>query len=211
MPQPSSKLRQLNSNRCESSEDSEENSKKLRWSCRFRRRVLDFRFPRRCVPIVRPSRACTEKGKRGSDEGSRFPSKRRAGSPDRHSPKCHSVRLQLAQRPRTGTRTDPVQSRACRINRPTGPVHNKKSQKGLAMSEKWGISRVGKLELEVGETLQEAIIRLQILPLPPCLDGLLPAYGSRATRTARRWTRREIDPREPTGRALCRRYRCAAR
>jgi hypothetical protein len=41
------------------------------------------------------------------------------------------------------------------------------------MSEKWGISRVGKLELEVGETLQETIIRLQILPLPPCLDGLL--------------------------------------
>ena len=35
------------------------------------------------------------------------------------------------------------------------------------MSEKWGISRVGKLELQVGETLQEAIIRLQILPLPP--------------------------------------------
>ena len=35
------------------------------------------------------------------------------------------------------------------------------------MSETWGISRVGKLELEVGETLQEAIIRLQILPLPP--------------------------------------------
>ena len=35
------------------------------------------------------------------------------------------------------------------------------------MSEKWGISRVGKLELEVGETLQETIIRLQILPLPP--------------------------------------------
>ena len=35
------------------------------------------------------------------------------------------------------------------------------------MSEKWGISRVGKLELEVGDTLQEAIIRLQILPLPP--------------------------------------------
>ena len=40
-------------------------------------------------------------------------------------------------------------------------------KKGLAMSEKWGISRVGKLEVEVGETLQEAIIRLQILPLPP--------------------------------------------
>ena len=35
------------------------------------------------------------------------------------------------------------------------------------MAEKWGISRVGKLEVEVGETLQEAIIRLQILPLPP--------------------------------------------
>ena len=35
------------------------------------------------------------------------------------------------------------------------------------MSEKWGISRIGKPELEVGETLQEAIIRLQILPLPP--------------------------------------------
>jgi hypothetical protein len=35
------------------------------------------------------------------------------------------------------------------------------------MSEKWGISRVGQLELEVGETLQEAVIRLQILPLPP--------------------------------------------
>jgi hypothetical protein len=35
------------------------------------------------------------------------------------------------------------------------------------MSEKWAISRVGKPELEVGETLQEAIIRLQILPLPP--------------------------------------------
>jgi hypothetical protein len=35
------------------------------------------------------------------------------------------------------------------------------------MSEKWGISRVGELELEVGDTLQEAIIRLQILPLPP--------------------------------------------
>ena len=35
------------------------------------------------------------------------------------------------------------------------------------MSEKWEISRVGQLELEVGETLQEAVIRLQILPLPP--------------------------------------------
>ena len=35
------------------------------------------------------------------------------------------------------------------------------------MSEEWGISRVGTLEVEVGETLQEAIIRLQILPLPP--------------------------------------------
>jgi hypothetical protein len=35
------------------------------------------------------------------------------------------------------------------------------------MSEKWRISRVGELELEVGETLQEAIIRVQILPLPP--------------------------------------------
>jgi hypothetical protein len=35
------------------------------------------------------------------------------------------------------------------------------------MSENWRISRVGKLEVEVGETLQEAIIRLQILPLPP--------------------------------------------
>lgn len=35
------------------------------------------------------------------------------------------------------------------------------------MPEKWGISRIGKPELEVGETLQEAIIRLQILPLPP--------------------------------------------
>ncbi len=35
------------------------------------------------------------------------------------------------------------------------------------MSEKWEIARVGKLELEVGETLQEVIIRLQILPLPP--------------------------------------------
>ena len=35
------------------------------------------------------------------------------------------------------------------------------------MSEKWGISRVGKPELEVGDTPQEAIIRLQILPLPP--------------------------------------------
>jgi hypothetical protein len=35
------------------------------------------------------------------------------------------------------------------------------------MSDKWGIFRVGKLELEVGDTLQEAVIRLQILPLPP--------------------------------------------
>jgi hypothetical protein len=35
------------------------------------------------------------------------------------------------------------------------------------MSETWGIARVGKLEIEVGETLQDAIIRLQILPLPP--------------------------------------------
>ena len=35
------------------------------------------------------------------------------------------------------------------------------------MSEKWGISRVGKPEILVGKTLQEAIIRIQILPLPP--------------------------------------------
>ena len=35
------------------------------------------------------------------------------------------------------------------------------------MSEKWKIARVGKLDLEVGDTPQEAIIRLQILPLPP--------------------------------------------
>ena len=35
------------------------------------------------------------------------------------------------------------------------------------MSAHWEIARVGKLDVEVGETLQEAIIRLQILPLPP--------------------------------------------
>ena len=35
------------------------------------------------------------------------------------------------------------------------------------MSEKWGILRVGKPEIVVGGTLQEAIIRIQILPLPP--------------------------------------------
>lgn len=35
------------------------------------------------------------------------------------------------------------------------------------MSEEWGISRVGKPEFVVGETLQEVIIRIQILPLPP--------------------------------------------
>ena len=35
------------------------------------------------------------------------------------------------------------------------------------MSDSWEIARVGKLEVEVGKTLQEAIIRLQILPLPP--------------------------------------------
>jgi hypothetical protein len=35
------------------------------------------------------------------------------------------------------------------------------------MSDDWTISRVGKLEVEVGETLEEAIIRLQVLPLPP--------------------------------------------
>jgi hypothetical protein len=35
------------------------------------------------------------------------------------------------------------------------------------MSEEWGISRVGKPEIAVGETLQEVIIRVQILPLPP--------------------------------------------
>jgi hypothetical protein len=34
------------------------------------------------------------------------------------------------------------------------------------MSEKWGISRVGKLEVEE-RNIAEAIIRLQILPLPP--------------------------------------------
>ena len=52
-------------------------------------------------------------------------------------------------------------------NQPTGTVTTTSRKKGLAMSEEWGISRVGKLEVEVGETLQEAIIRLQILPLPP--------------------------------------------
>jgi hypothetical protein len=35
------------------------------------------------------------------------------------------------------------------------------------MSEKWTIARVGKPEIVVGETLQQAIIRIQILPLPP--------------------------------------------
>jgi hypothetical protein len=35
------------------------------------------------------------------------------------------------------------------------------------MSEEWGISRVGRPEIVVGETLHEAIIRIQILPLPP--------------------------------------------
>jgi hypothetical protein len=35
------------------------------------------------------------------------------------------------------------------------------------MSEKWAIARVGKPEIVVGETLQQAIIRIQILPLPP--------------------------------------------
>lgn len=50
------------------------------------------------------------------------------------------------------------------------------------MAEKWGISRVGKLQVEVGETLQEAIIRLQILPLPPlawtdCFIQTVRGYG----------------------------------
>jgi hypothetical protein len=40
-------------------------------------------------------------------------------------------------------------------------------KEGLAMSGNWRISRVGKPEIVVGETLQEAIIRIQILPLPP--------------------------------------------
>jgi hypothetical protein len=35
------------------------------------------------------------------------------------------------------------------------------------MSEEWGISRVGKPEIVVGGSLQEAVIRIQILPLPP--------------------------------------------
>ena len=35
------------------------------------------------------------------------------------------------------------------------------------MSEEWRISRVGKPEIAVGDTLQEVIIRIQILPLPP--------------------------------------------
>ena len=35
------------------------------------------------------------------------------------------------------------------------------------MSEKWGITRAGRPEIVVGETLQQAIIRIQILPLPP--------------------------------------------
>lgn len=35
------------------------------------------------------------------------------------------------------------------------------------MSENWAIVRVGKPEIVVGETLQQAIIRIQILPLPP--------------------------------------------
>jgi hypothetical protein len=35
------------------------------------------------------------------------------------------------------------------------------------MSENWAISRVGKPEIVVGEMLQQAIIRIQILPLPP--------------------------------------------
>jgi len=52
------------------------------------------------------------------------------------------------------------------INR-LDPFTARNHRKGLAMSENWAISRVGQLELEVGETLQEAVIRLQILPLPP--------------------------------------------
>ncbi len=35
------------------------------------------------------------------------------------------------------------------------------------MSEKWAISRVGKPEIVVGQTLEQAMIRIQILPLPP--------------------------------------------
>jgi hypothetical protein len=35
------------------------------------------------------------------------------------------------------------------------------------MSEEWGISRVGKPEILVGETVQQAVVRIQILPLPP--------------------------------------------
>ncbi len=56
------------------------------------------------------------------------------------------------------------------------------------MSEEWGISRVGKLEVEVGETLQEAIIRLQILPLLPlawtdCFPQTLRAHQVNITGT----------------------------
>ena len=56
------------------------------------------------------------------------------------------------------------------------------------MSEKWGISRVGRPEIVVGETLQEAIIRIQILPLPPvawtdCFLQTLRGHGVTITGT----------------------------
>ena len=57
------------------------------------------------------------------------------------------------------------------------------------MSAKWEIARVGKLELEVGETLQEVIIRLQILPLPrvawtDCFIQTVRGHGVTITGTA---------------------------
>src|SRR6185437_6870474 len=60
-----------------------------------------------------------------------------------------------------------IYQNGCRLIDRLDPFTARNHRKGLPMSEKWRISRVGQLELEVGETLQEAIIRLQILPLPP--------------------------------------------
>jgi hypothetical protein len=62
------------------------------------------------------------------------------------------------------------------------------------MSEEWGISRVGKLDVEVGETLQGSDYSASNLAATaPRVDGLLPADASSASSDH---NRNRIPPRQ---------------
>ena len=154
---------------------------------RFRRRVRFFRAQPRGVSTLESARSRISAGdlRRGG----------MSAAASRRDLRWRTV--EACSTAPHGYADNPFRSRGCRLNRPTGPIHNKKSQKGLAMSEKWGISRVGKLESEEAKHCRKLLFGFKSCryrPLPGRIASLRRFEGMGSPSSEQKPTRTRLRP-----------------